>query len=208
MAWSISSRSSTVGWSFGRTARIVGWLGAIAAVVVGVSACAESLPTPVGDEAPWKTSGGVAITAAPDAGGILSFRNCPTLAEATAAMPAVMGGPEANAVPYKSMVLQCSYALPGRDAQGNPAGISILIFDAVSEGRASWVWTLGGELGSPAPVSGLGDSAYVTTHDGGRDVWVEAGRFGLHLLGPTGLESSEVLGLARAAVVGLGRPPR
>ena len=106
------------------------------------------------------------------------------------------------------MVLQCSYALPGRDAEGHPAGISILVFDAAWEGKPTWDWALGDEFGSPQPVADLGDAATVTIRGGGRDVWVSSGRFGLHLLGPGELELSEVLDLARAAVAGLARPPR
>jgi hypothetical protein len=183
----------------------------VAIVIVAgclLAACTRVASPPAGDEAPWKTSGGEVITAAPDAGGVLSFRNCPTLAEATTAMPAITGGPDANAVPFKSMVLQCSYTLPGSDEQGRPAGISILIFDAHYEGQDAWVWDLGGELGSPEPGSDLGDEAFVTMRGGEREVWVNAERFGLHLLGPTTLDLDEVLGLARLAVAGLERRAR
>ena len=188
--------------------------GVLAGVGLGIgtilAACAGLAPSSRGDEAPWKTSGGEVVTAAPDAGGVLSFRNCPTLDEARAAMSAITGGPDANGVPFKSMVLQCSYSLPGRDAQGRPAGVSILVFDAVAEGRETWDWSLGGEFGSPEPVSDLGESAFVTMHNGEREVWVNAGRFGLHVLGPgpSDLELDQVLALAKHAVEGLGRPPR
>jgi hypothetical protein len=180
---------------------------AIGAIFAG---CAGLTPAPTVDEAPWKTSGGEVITAAPDAGGVLSFRNCPTLDEARAAMPAVTGGPDANGVPFKSMVLQCSYTLPGNDVQGRPAGISILVFDATAEGGETWGWTLGEEFGSPEPVSDLGESAFVTWRNGEREVWVNAGRFGFHVLspGPSDLQLDQVLALARVAVEGLARPPR
>jgi hypothetical protein len=178
--------------------------------VILVMGCSGS-PVGPGDEAPWKASdGGVVITAAPDAGGLLSFRNCPTLDEATHAMPSITAGPDANAVPFKSMVLQCSYALPGRDVQQRPAGISILVFDALAEGRPTWEWVVDGDPARRTAIADLGDQAFATNDRGPTEVWVNAGRFGLHLLhtSEADLPVSAMAALARAALDGLQRPPR
>ena len=175
-----------------------------------LAGCAGLVPTPP-DEAPWKGSdGGVVVTAAPDAGGVLSFRNCPTLEEARAAIPAISAGPDANAVPFKSMILQCSYALPGRDPEGHPAGVSILVFDAAFEGATTFEWTYDADIGSPTPIDGLGDAASWTAGRGPVEVWVETGRFGLHLLhtSPDGIDVGQLAALARAGVDALARPPR
>ncbi|HEX5825946.1 MAG TPA: hypothetical protein VFY23_00370 [Candidatus Limnocylindrales bacterium] len=164
------------------------------------------------DEAPsWKdVEGGVEITAAPDAGGVLSSRNCPTLEEAHAAVPAIADGPDPNAVPFKSMVLQCSYEVPGIDTEGHPAGVSVLVFDGEAEGRSAFEWTLDPDMGSPTPIEGLGDAAWWTAGRGGVEVWVNDGRFGLHLLHTSGdaLGVEELAALGRASVAALERPPR
>lgn len=186
----------------------------LAVVTAGVllAGCAGASPR-MSEEPPppWKSSdGAVEVTGAPDAGGVLSFRNCPTLDEARAAVPAITEGPDANAVRFKSMVLQCSYGLPGRDVQGRPAGIAILVFDASLDGETTFAWTLDGDEGSPTPIDDLGDSAYWTAGRGSAELWVNAGRFGLHLLN-TGVDASsvrEIADLARAAVGALERPPR
>jgi hypothetical protein len=141
---------------------------------------------------------------------VLSFRNCPTLAEAQTALPSIVEGPEANGVPYKSMVLQCGYRLPGSDASGRPAGVGILVFDAVAEGRSMWTWTLEGDWGPPTVVPGLGDEAFATHGEDRWDVWVGVGRFGIHASHTSrdDLALESLAALARTAVVALARPPR
>jgi hypothetical protein len=163
------------------------------------------------DIPPWKASAStIAVTAAPDAGGVLSFRNCPTLAEAQAALPSILEGPEANGVPYKSMVLQCSYRLPGFDATGRPAGVGMLVFDAMAEGRATWSWTLEDDWGQPTSVTGVGDEAFATRGTDRWDLWVGVGRFGIHVSHTSrdDLALESLAALARTAVVALARPPR
>jgi hypothetical protein len=182
----------------------------LAATCAQLAACTVAAPGPV-DDAPWKGSGDVeVITAAPDAGGVLSFRNCPTLAEARGAMPAITAGPEANAVPFKTMVLQCSYTLPGRDVQGSASGISILVFDAEADGRTAWVWDPDADAGSRTAIPDLGDRAFATAGRGRLELWVDAGRFGLHLLHTSQdeLPLEEMNALARAALTGSERPAR
>lgn len=186
----------------------------LATVLVLIAAGCATRPAPgAGDPdiPPWKASASVVVmTAAPDAGGVLSFRNCPTLAEARAAMPSIIDGPDANAVPFKTMVLQCGYGLPGFDVSGRPAGVGVLVFDAMTEGRTAWTWTLQDDWGPTTAIPNLGDRAFATHSKPGWDVWVEAGRFGLHLSHTTRVEIAlePLVALARATVVGLDRPPR
>ena len=172
--------------------------------------CVVSSPGQSVDEAPWKQMDGEAITGAPDAGGELSFRNCPTLAEAQDAIPAITGGPDANAVPFKSMVLQCSYALPGRDLEGHVAGISVLVFDARADGADAWAWELDADMGSQTAIPELGDVAVATSRAGRWDVWVSADRFGIHILhtSPADLALGDLTELARRALDALERPAR
>lgn len=203
---SISSGSSRARSSPRRGRAAVGTAGILGLGIL-LAGCADWMGTPP-PLPPKDNGGGEVITAAPDAGGVLSFRNCPTLAEATAAMPAITGGPDANGVAFKSMVLQCSYTVPGRDVRGNELGMTILVFDAAFESLAVWHWQVGSEFGERAPVAGLGDTAFLTVGDGERHVWVDAGRFGLHLMGSSQLVEAEVVALAKAAVEGLKRPPR
>jgi hypothetical protein len=181
----------------------------LAAALAGCGATA--IPSASDDTAWWKASASVeTVTAAPDAGGVLSYRNCPTLDEARAALPAIVDGPDANGVPFKSMVLQCSYRLPGSDISGRPAGVGLLVFDAVAEGRTAWDWTLDGDSGTPTAIPALGDRGFATHAIDRWDVWVSASRFGIHLSHTSrdDLALDPLAGLARAAVVGLDRPPR
>ena len=180
------------------------------ALLVLVGAC-QSLAQPV-DNPPWKTSGaGVTITAAPDAGGPLSFRNCPTLDEAKAAVPTLVSGPDANAVPFKTMILQCSYSMDERDVQGRPAGIGILVFDAAAEGVSEWdsVRT------DPQRVNlidspGLGERAFATGAQEQHELWVVHREYGLHVIHtrPAGIPLDQMVALARAMLTGLDRAPR
>lgn len=180
----------------------------VAVALVGCGAAVNPRPS---DDAPWKGSASaVTVTPAPDAGGVLSFRNCPTLGEARAAMPAITDGPNANAVPFKTMVLQCRYGLPDRDAQGRPAEIDVLVFDSIEDGRATWRWELERDWGSPTVLPDLGEEAFATHGSGQWDVWVSDGRFGLHLLHTSrhDLGLDQMRALAAATLVGLDRPAR
>ena len=192
----------------GRPRPIVGIVAALSIVIGCTSTGAlveESTPS-------WKVgASGVAITAAPDAGGALSFRNCPTLGAAAMAVPLLVSGPEANAVPFKTMVLQCGYQLAELDVQLRPAGIGILVFDASIEGTTMWDPV----IGDPAhpdvtDVSGLGDRAFATGAAGHQDLYVVEGSYGLHLShtrqGPIPLE--QIVALARETLDALKRPPR
>ena len=180
------------------------------ALVVLLTACSTG-PTD-SDVAPWKSGDhGVSITAAPDAGGRLSYRNCPTLDEAKAAIPVLVSGPDANAVPYKTMVLQCSYGIAERDIQGRPAGASILVFDATAEGLALWesVRTEPGQTGV-VDLPGLGDRSFATGPPGQHELWVVRGDLGFHARHTRreGIPLDQMTALARSMLAGLDRPPR
>jgi hypothetical protein len=186
---------------------------ALLLVIAGlVAGCAAISSDPADDAAPWKDGASTeVITAAPDAGGPLSFRNCPTLDEVRAAVPAVTSGPDANGVPFKTMVLQCSYAMNERGAQGGQAGIGILVFDASAEGRRLWD-SVRSDPAFPNAIDipGLADVAFATGPVGHHDLWVVQGTYGFHMrhsrLG--GMPTDEMVALARAMITGLGRPPR
>ena len=174
-----------------------------------LAGCATRTPR---DEAPWKGQGPVeVITAAPDAGGPLSFRNCPTLAEARAAVPAIVDGPDANGVPFKTMVLQCLYTVDGRDVQGRPAGIAILVFDAAAEGLSLWEAARTDPVRQdPTDVPGLADVAFVTGRPAFNDLWVVQGGYGFHMshTRQVGIPGAQLVALGRAMLAGLERPPR
>lgn len=183
---------------------------AVVALVLG--GCAGAQPTV---EIPtWKDIGSVeVITAAPDAGGLLSFRDCPTLAEAQAAVPAVIAGPDANAVPFKAMVLQCIYTLDGTGVEGGSASIDILVFDASADGLGLQMWdTVRSDPGFPNPtdIPGLADVAFATGAAGHGDVWVVQGGYGFHMYHNRHAEVplDQLVALARAMLTGLTRAPR
>ena len=187
----------------------------LAAFVAGCAPMSSYAPltsTPPDHAAPWKgDSSAETITAAPDAGGPLSFRNCPTLAEARAAVPALTTGPEANGVPFKTMVLQCTYDTDQRDVQGRPAGIGILVFDASGEGIHLWdMVRTDPEFPNPTDIPGLADVAFATGAAGYEDVWVVQGDYGFHMLhtNPGVFPDDQLVALARAMLAGLARPPR
>ena len=164
------------------------------------------------DAAPWKEDGSTeVITSAPDAGGPLSFRNCPTLAEAQAAVPGLIAGPDANGVPFKTMVLQCTYSMDEPAVQGRPAGIGILVFDASAEGVHLWdsVRT-DPTVSNVTDIAGLADVAFSTGDPGHSDVWVIQDGYGFHMSHDRqgGLPLDQMIGLARATLKGLERPPR
>ena len=202
--------------SFSNVPRIL----TLAIVTLVLAGCAQpSAGAPSWD---FGASGVVIITAAPDAGGPLSYRNCPTLAEAQAAMPALVGGPEANAVPFKTMVLQCVYTINELDVQSRPAGLDILIFDAFpgpefgdrdasAEGNQAWdsVRT-DPNFPNATDIPGLADVAFATGTSGHNDVWVVQGGYGFHMYHTrqSGISLDQMVALARAMLTGLGRAPR
>ena len=186
---------------------------AIAAVLVIAGLLAGcSTSGPGADTPSWKVGASVeVITAAPDAGGPLSYRNCPTLAEAKAAVPGLTSGPDANGVPFKNMILQCSYGMDERDIQGRPAGIGILVFDAASEGVHLWD-SVRSDPDSPnaTDIPGLADVAFATGTAGHHDVWVVQGPFGFHMdhTRRGEIPIDQMVALARSMLTGLARPPR
>jgi hypothetical protein len=187
-------------------------IGIVIALAVAIGCGPSTVQVDDATPPPWKVGAStVAITAAPDAGGPLSFRNCPTLDAAAVAVPLLVSGPEANAVPFKTMVLQCGYQLAELDVQLRPAGIGILVFDASIEGTRMWDPV----IGDPArpdvtDVPGLGDRTFATGSPGHQDLYVVAGSYGLHLShtrqGPIPLE--QMVALAREMLDALKRPPR
>jgi hypothetical protein len=185
----------------------------LAFVTAVVAGCAGTLPQPSAykPSLDFGASDVTIITAAPDAGGPLSYRNCPTLAEAKAAMPALVGGPDANAVPFKTMVLQCTYTISELDASGRSAGIGILIFDASAEGNHLWdsVRT-DPSFPNATDIPGLAHVAFATGVSGHNDVWVVQGGFGFHMshTRQSGIPLDQMVALARAMLTGLERAPR
>ena len=185
---------------------------ALALVTVGVLAGCGAPSRPADDTAPWKAGASTeTITAAPDAGGPLSFRNCPTLAEAKAAVPTLTSGPDADGVPFKTMVLQCGYAMDERDAQGRQAGIGILVFEASAEGDQLWdsVRT-DPSFPNAADIPGLAAVAFATGPPGHNDIWVVQGGYGFHMSHSRqgDIPADQLVALARAMLTGLARPPR
>ena len=177
-----------------------------------LAGCIGALTNPTNDTPSWKVDASVeVVTAAPDAGGPLSFRNCPTLPEARAAVPVLTSGPDANGVRFKTMVLQCSYGMDDRDVQGRPAGIGILVFDAAGEGVHLWdsVRTDPG-FPNPTDIPGFADVAFSTGTPGHVDIWVVDGSYGFHM-GHTRrseIPDDQMVALARSMLTGLTRPPR
>ena len=186
---------------------------AVVLVIGGLLAgCGLLSSSPATENPPLKDSASAeVVTAAPDAGGPLSFRNCPTLTEARAAVPDLTSGPDANAVPFKTMVLQCSYAMDERDVQGRPAGIGILVFDASVEGVHLWdLARTDSDFGNATDIPGLAEAAFVTGTSGHNDLWVVQGPYGFHMSHTRRGEISfdQMVALARAMLTGLARPPR
>ena len=184
---------------------------AVTLILGGLLSGCGLLP-PANDTPPEKVGGSVVeITAAPDAGGPLSFRNCPTLAEAAAAVPTLIAGPEANGVPFKDMVLQCNYSMNEPTVQGRPAGIGILVFDASTDGVHLWDSArTDPNFPNPTNIAGLADVAFATGTPGHNDVWVVQGGYGFHMshTRPGGVPLDQLVALARAMLVSLGRAPR
>ncbi len=181
-------------------------------VIGGSLVGCTSMSGPADDIPSWKVGASAqVITAAPDAGGLLSYRNCPTLAEAKAAVPGLTSGPDANGVPFKTMILQCSYGMDERDIQGRPAGVGILVFDASAEGVHLWdsVRT-DPDRANATDIPGLADVAFATGTTGHQDVWVVQGPFGFHMdhTRRGEIPIDEMVALARSMLTGLARPPR
>jgi hypothetical protein len=181
-------------------------------VVAGALAAGCVSSPPGNDVPPWKVgASGEVTTAAPDAGGLLSVRNCPALTEAIAAVPVLTTGPDANAVPHKTMVLQCSYSMPEQDVRGRQAGILISVFDASAEGVHLW----DADRTDPAfpnatDLPALAEVAFTTGTTGHNDVWVVEGRYGFHISHTRQGEIpvDHLVALARAMLAGLKRAPR
>ena len=181
--------------------------------VVLLAGCAGIQPPPSAETGPWNTgAGAVIVTSAPDAGGPLSYRNCPTLAEARAAIPALAQGPDANAVPFKTTVLQCSYSMDEPGTRTPADAVVILVFDASADGGGDHLWDpvrTDPSFPNPTDVPGLAEVAFATGTAGRCDLWVVQGRYGLHMYIPQGgIPLDQMAALARAMLAGLGRAPR
>lgn len=189
-----------------RRTPVIGLVFVIGGLLAG---CASLRSQPTDDTSGKVLGSSVVTTAAPEAGGPLSVTNCPTLAEAAAAVPVLVVGPDANAVPFKTMVLQCSYTMNERDVLGRPAGIAILVFDASAEGVHLWdpVRT-DPNFPNPTDIPGLADVAFTTGVSGHYDLWVvQGGGYGFHMihLGQSGISLDQMVALARAMLTGLSR---
>lgn len=180
---------------------VIGLLGACA----GPPGASEDIPS-------WKAGASVeVITAAPDAGGPLSWRNCPTLSEARAAVPIIASGPDANGVPFKTMILQCGYGLNEPGVGGGQAAIWILVFDASAMGASLWASVrTDPAFPNATDIAGLAEVAFSTGSAGHYDLWVVHDAYGFHMYqlrqGPIPLD--QMVALARAMLTGLARLPR
>jgi hypothetical protein len=69
---------------------------------------------------------------------------------------------------------------------------------------------LDADAGNPTAIPDLGDRAFATAGHDSWELWVDAGRFGLHLSHSSRGELSleEMSALARVALLGLERPAR
>ncbi len=159
----------------------------------------------------WKDAGGSGVGTGPviDAGGPLSARNCPTLDEVHAAVPAVIKGPDANPEPFKGQVLLCSYTIGELDNAGYPALVSIEVFDASVEGVEGW-GSANEDPANPTAIPGLGDSATAKGGPGHEVLWVTSGPWALKLGNSRddGIPLDQMIALARTALASVALPPR
>jgi hypothetical protein len=127
---------------------------------------------------------------------------CPiTLAEAKAAVPQVVSGPDIGQ-PAKNVTADCSYATTESDVQGRPAGVLILVFDAQGAGTHMWDSARSDpNFPNATAVSGVGDDAFVTGAPHVTDLFAVQGQVALHILTtlPNGLTVEQFTALAKAA---------
>ena len=127
---------------------------------------------------------------------------CPlTFAEAQAAIPSLVSGPEIN-LPFKNVTASCTFATAQMDVQGRPAGFGILVFDA--QGTGSHMWDSARSdpnFPNMTAVPGLGDDAFVTGTPHFTDLFAVQGQVALHIstLLPDGLTVEQFSALARSA---------
>lgn len=178
------------------------------AVIVAMLAGCVTSPAPIPTDPPAtpETTPGDGVTPVP-AGGSLAAA-CPTLAEAKAAIPDLVAGPDINTEPFKTMVLQCNYWFDDLDVQGRKAGVGILVFDASAEGSHLWDSArTDPAFPNATDIPGLAEVAFSTGTPGHNDVWVVQGRYGFHMshLRKGGVPLDGMVALARAMVAGLSR---
>lgn len=131
-----------------------------------------------------------------------SAAGCPiTFAEAQAAIPSLVSGPEIN-LPFKNVTASCTFATAQMDVQGRPAGFGILVFDA--QGTGSHMWDSARSdpnFPNMTAVPGLGDDAFVTGTPHFTDLFAVQGQVALHIstLLPDGLTVEQFSALARSA---------
>jgi hypothetical protein len=179
-------------------------LGAVFAAACIVAGCSFLGNTPSATVGPSAVAG----TTAPGATSELLPTNCPTLPEARAAVPNLVNGPNADAVPIRTIILQCTYTMPEVDAHGDPAEILILVYDASVDGTHFWDLPRD-DPGFPNPtdIPGLAQVAFATGASGQYELWVVQGRYGFHVgqsrIG--GVPLDQMVAMARAMLVGLAR---
>ena len=184
--------------SIGRPARPALVVAAIL-LLAGCGAPSNETPPPWKESAPPVLESERPVPAA-DASGVVP--GCPvTLAEARAAVPDLVSGPEVG-IAAKNVTEDCTFLFPERDLLGRPVGVGILVFDAQGEGSHMWdsVRT-DPNFPNVTDVAGLGDAAFVTGTAHPTDLFAVQGQVALHIstLRPQGLTVEQLTALARSA---------
>jgi hypothetical protein len=111
-------------------------------------------------------------------------------------------------LPFKNVTADCSFASAELDAQGGPAGVLILVFDAQGAGQHMWDSARADQnFPNATTVAGLGDDAFVTGQPRFKDLFAVQGQIALHIstLLRNGLTTEQFTALARAAFARLGQ---
>ena len=135
-------------------------------------------------------------------GSAVVVEGCPiTLAEAHAAVPALIRGPDIGQ-PSKNVTEDCMFFSADTDSQGHPAAVGILVFDARGAGVHMWDSARRDpSFPNATTVPGLGDDAFVTGAPRPTDLFAVQGQIALHIadLLPGGVTVEQFAQLARAA---------
>jgi hypothetical protein len=142
----------------------------------------------------------------PEGGGSEAASGCPiTLAEAKAAVPGIVSGPDIGQ-PFKNVTADCGFATTELDAGGRPASVLVLVFDAQGAGTHMWDSARSDpNFPNATAVPGVGDDAFVTGAQHFTDLFAVRGQVALHLSTTlrNGLTVEQFAALAKAAFAGL-----